>query len=365
MSAPENSEALHLAILKGAIESANEAFVTIDQDHRIVFFNNTAEAMLGYKADEVTGRDLQEILGPTCPAAHRQSVEHYVATREPRYIGHATELFPTRKNGQSFPAMISFSVAEVQGRLYFTAIIRDLTEKKIIEAQVRRAEQLAGLGQLVAEVTHEIKNPLMMIGGFAKQLLDNPDQEKKAEKLKIIVDEVKRLEGLLRELNDFYMPRELNLDEFDVNELLRETCALSKSFREKRNIDLSLDLTETPIRISGDRGKLKQVLLNLIKNGLEAMESQGTLRVRTLKNGDQAEIQVEDTGSGMSPEVLDKIFDPFFTTKSGGTGLGLPVSKKIIENHEGARFEISSREGQGTTVTLTLPLLDTINPEQA
>ena len=346
-----------LAILKGAIESANEAFVTIDEDHRIVFFNQAAETILGYRADEVLGRDLSLILGPNCPREHRTAVNRYMATGMGKVIGHESELLPARKNGQIFPAGISFSVTRVEGRMFFTAIIRDLTEKKAYEAKIMQAERLAALGQLVAEVTHEIKNPLMMIGGFARQLMKGRQKEKDHAKLEVIAAEVGRLEGLLKELNELYLPRKLNLQRLDLNDLVRDARNLTGDLCEKQCISLSLRLADEPLLVLGDPDKLKQVILNLIKNSIEALGNQGALTVETLRLGDRVEVRVTDSGPGMTPEVLNQIFSPFFTTKKTGTGLGLPLSKKIVEEHEGASFVLESREGQGTTARISMPAL--------
>ena len=354
---------LELTILKSAVENTNEAFVTINEDHRIVLFNHTAEKMFGYKRSEVIGEDLSTILGPTCPADHQQAVNHYIKSRNPVLIGHGTELSPSRKNGEIFPAFISFSVSEVEGRMFFTALVRDLTEEKAIEEQFRRTEQLAALGQVVAEISHEIKNPLMMIGGFARQLLKNETNVKNQEKLTIIHEEVGRLETLLQELNALYLPRQLDLEQVDINELLQETHDLSDESCESKGVEVVKDFETKPLTVSGDRGKLKQVFLNLIKNGIEALDEGGGLTIETRAVDNNAEIIIADNGPGISAENLKKVLTPFFTTKNHGSGLGLPVSKRIIEDHLGGSFSISSLDGRGTRVKITLPLSDSESAE--
>ena len=350
------SEQEELAILKSVVENANEAFVTIDENHKVVFYNQAAEQTFGYSAQEVIGRDLNVILGPTCPADHYEAVLRYIEAKEPKLIGHATELTPSRKDGSTFPALISFSVAEVEGHLFFTAIVRDLTERKAIEAQIRRTEHLAALGQVVAEVTHEIKNPLMMIGGFARQLAKKVDEKTSRGKLKIITEEVERLEGLLKELNDLYLPRSLNFEDVDLNMLLEETCALAESSCKKKGLKLVKDLDPAKIYVKADRGRIKQVFLNVIKNSIEAMSEEGVLSVKSRLKDDKLEISIADNGPGIPERQLQKVMAPFFTTKSQGTGLGLPVSKKIIEEHQGSSFSLTSREGRGTVIKITMPV---------
>ncbi|MBW2090921.1 MAG: PAS domain S-box protein, partial [Deltaproteobacteria bacterium] len=299
-----------LVILKSAVENANEAFITIDEKHKVVFYNLAAERAFGYRAEEVIGQDLDVILGPSCSADHYQAVLRYIKAKEPKLIGHATELNPTRKDGTTFPALISFSVAEVRGRLFFTAIVRDLTERKAIEEQAHRAERLAALGQVVAEVTHEIKNPLMMIGGFTKQLMKKTDEKTSLKKLKIITEEVERLEELLRELNDLYLPRDLNLEEVDVNGLLDETCALAKASCKKKGLTVVKDLFPEAVYVKADRGRIKQVFINLIKNSIEAMSEKGTLSITSQVKGDTLEISIADSGPGIAKEKIEKVMAP-------------------------------------------------------
>jgi len=146
------------------------------------------------------------IMSPTCSRDHHQAVARYIKTGVPRRIGHHTEIMAVRKNGEPFPRTYPFQFSRADGMLYFTAIVRDLTETKALQERINRAERLAELGRVVAEISHEIKNPLMMIGGFARQLAKENKDERSATKLNIIVNEVQRLEGLLREMRDFYPP---------------------------------------------------------------------------------------------------------------------------------------------------------------
>jgi len=349
----ENRE---LEILKIVVENTNEAFVTIDQNHKVLFLNKAAENIFGHSRDEVVGHDLDLIMSPTCSLDHRKAVEHYVKTRVPTRIGHETEMVATRKNGETFPANISFSVSEVDGSLYFTGIVRDLTETKALQERIARSERLAALGQLVAEITHEIKNPLMMIGGFVRQLIRQDSDEKSLTKLNIIEDEVSRLEILLKELMEFYKPRALNIAEIDLNDLLREVHHLVKDNCQRKKIKTEFKACKRPVIIEGDRSKLKQVFLNLIKNSIEAMGKGGNLSVRTKLTGDLVEIEIADDGIGIPAGDQEKIFYPFFTTKKHGTGLGLSISKSIIEDHEGSSFSMKSEEGKGTLFRVTMPV---------
>jgi PAS domain S-box-containing protein len=345
-----------LTILNSAVENTNEAFVTIDENHKVIFFNKAAEEIFGYARHEVMGHDLDIIMSPDCSRDHRRAVDSYVRTKIPRSIGHERELVASRKNGETFPAEISFSVSKVNDKLYFTGIVRDLTETKALQEQIARSERLASLGQVVAEITHEIKNPLMMIGGFARQLISVIGDEKSLTKLDIIVEEVSRLEGLLNELREFYMPRALTLEEIDINGLAREVYLLVKGDCESKNIQTEFKADKKSVVIEGDRGKLKQVFLNLVKNSIEAMEKGGNLSLQSQLSGDLVGITVTDDGPGIPETDLEKVFSPFFTTKRHGTGLGLSISKSIIEDHKGSSFTLKSQKGKETVFKITMPI---------
>jgi PAS domain S-box-containing protein len=341
-------------ILKGAVENTNEAFVTIDKHSTVVFFNKAAEQLFGYSRDEVIGQDLGMILNPMCEAGHRKAVNLFVETRKPTLIGHESELMVPRKNGETFPASISFSVAEVEGDLFFTGIIRDLTDRKRLETQLIQSERLASIGQAVAEISHEIKNPLLMIGGFARRLFKKSKNEDDQAKLRIITEEVERLEKLLADLKELYRAQNLQLSEIDINMLLKEVIALVEHEAAEKNIIIGVTLDKDCNRVNADQKKLKQVLLNLLKNSMEALSDGGTLSVKTRGKKDKVEIEIADTGAGMSEEVKKRIFAPFFTTKEHGTGLGLCISKRIIDDHPGSSFSLESTEGEGTVVTISL-----------
>lgn len=344
-----------LTILQGAIENTNEGFVTIDENHRVVIFNREAERIFGVNRDEILGKDLGDILTPQCSQGHKKAVARYLETRKPKLIGHQSEFLTARKNGQLFPLSISFSVSNIGEKTFFTGIIRDLTETKALQEQVLKSERLAALGQLVAEVSHEIKNPLVMIGGYARQLLRSAPDPKGQAKLQIIVDEVRRLEALVGELRDLYQPKALHLETIDMGVLLKDVRELIQVEARKRQIELVLDIPPGPVLVEGDQDKLKQVILNLSRNGMEAMDQGGKLTVRAQCLEDRVEVTVSDEGPGIPDPELDKIFVPFYTTKKQGTGLGLSVSKRIIEEHRGCSFSLASGRDKGAVAKITMP----------
>jgi len=344
-----------LQVLKHAVDNAVEGFVTIDENHNVIFFNKAAERIFGYGKEEVLGRDLDEIMSPGCSKNHREAVARYVETRTPSRIGHENEMVAIRKNGETFPVLISFSVTELGDSLFFTGIVRDLTETKKLQEQLIRSERLAALGQSVAEITHEIKNPLMLIGGFAQQLSRTITDEKGLQKVHIIAREIERLERLLSELRDFYLPSSITVEKVNIEDLQDDTFSLIKKDCHDKAVKVRFDIDDDARFVAGDPNKLKQVLLNLYKNSIDAMENGGTLTISAHRSGETVEITVSDDGAGIAEADRKSIFSPFFTTKNSGTGLGLAVSKRIIDQHQGGSISVESEEGKGTTFTITLP----------
>jgi two-component system sensor kinase FixL len=343
-------------INSGIINSANDAIVTINEDHLIVGFNDGAEKMLGYTRKEALGQDLNIIIPAPYKAEHRDYVRRYVATREARVIGKHVRLTAQRRDGSEFPMSISFSVAEIRDNLYFTGIIRDNTENKELEDRVVQSERLAAVGNTVTHIAHEIKNPLAVIGGFARQLLRVPGLDEKArQKLTIMAEEVSNLEKMVAEMRDFVRRPPADRQPGRLETPLAEALALFQDTFSENHIKVKR-VEETPLpELKFDAKQLLQVLINLFKNALEAMPRGGEITVTTRVRGGNVEVVVADTGEGMPPEVAANIFQPYFTTKAKGTGLGLAISQNIIQEHGGS-ISVESTPGRGSAFTIRLPL---------
>ena len=233
----------------------------------------------------------------------------------------------------------------------------ELKTEELLESHERllRSERFAAVGEAAAYVSHEIKNPLMVIGGMASQVERRLDEDPSAqEKLRIIQTEVKRLESFLGELRDFLRPAQPTKQEIDLNQVIREVEALMEEAIREKGIRLEDRLHPDLPLVEADPNQLKQVLLNLVKNALEATEDQGAIRVSSGPDDGQVWFSVQDTGKGMSEDVQEKIFHPFYTTKEKGTGLGLAVINKIVTDHHGT-ITVSSVAGSGSTFTVRLP----------
>ncbi len=346
-------------INSGIIMSATDGLVTIDEKHVIVGYNRGAEQMFGYTRAEALGQDLKLIIPPPFTEVHRDYVRRYLATREAHVLGRQRRLDARRRDGQEFPLSISFSVAEIQGNLYFTAIMRDITEYKAMEDRLLQSERLAAMGNTVAHIAHEIKNPLLIIGGFARQLLKAPGFDDPARrKLSVIAEEVSHLEEMVAEMRDFVRRPPTVKRPGQINAVIDEALELFQEIFKEHHIQVRR-VEETPLPpVAFDARQVHQVLVNLFKNALEAMPRGGEITIASRVREDKAEIAVSDTGVGMPPEVTGNIFQPYFTTKEKGTGLGLAICQNIIAEHGGC-ISVDSAPGRGATFTIQLPLKET------
>ncbi|MCU0588654.1 MAG: PAS domain S-box protein [Syntrophobacteraceae bacterium] len=347
------------AILWDILESVTDAVVTIDEHHRVLLCNRAAEELFGYSCREILGRDASPLIPNPHQTLHRSYIERYLQTGIPRVIGKSRECFAQHRLGHTIPVEISYSVSRTVGRLYFTAVIRDISERKHIERELRFLERLADVGKAVAQVSHEIRKPLMLMGGFARQVRDSSvleGDEGLRRKLGIIVDEVGRLETLLNSVRLLTRPAGSSRKApLDINRLIEEVGVLMEPLLQGQAIEVALDLDPEPLDIEGDADQLKQVLLNLLQNAVDAMNGAGRLRVWSLKRSGLVEVGIQDSGSGIPESVQERIFDPFFTTKADGSGLGLAISRSIVQDHGGS-LRLESTPDQGTTFIIGIPL---------
>ncbi|MQL53927.1 hypothetical protein GFC01_17020 [Desulfofundulus thermobenzoicus] len=246
---------------------------------------------------------------------------------------------------------LSGEVGEIAG-----AINRMVDTRQALQEQVSRMERLAAVGELAAGLAHEIRNPLTGISGFAQCLARAlPPGEELHQQAEIIVNEVIRIESIIQELLNFARPRDGRVLPVDINQLVEETVVLISPRVQRAGVEIKLSLAPDLPEIYGDSQQLKQVFLNLCLNAVQAMERGGRLTITTRREGSHVQAIFADTGCGIDPGQVEKIFDPFFTTRVKGTGLGLPVSQRIVEKH-GGNIRVESRPGEGSAFTVFLPL---------
>ncbi len=241
----------------------------------------------------------------------------------------------------------------------FNEMIDGLKHKRELEEKLNQAERSAVIGRLTQSVAHEIRNPLNVIN-LSIDLVRNkfaPEDEKKRNQftrlLSSIKDEIVRLNRMVSDLLNYGRPANLAVQKFDMRELVDETLALVRPQADDQGVEIKVDEDATPAEVNGDREKLKSCLSNIAINALQAMPAGGSLSASVHKMNGDVEIIISDTGVGISQENIDKIFAPYFSTKQTGFGLGLAVTKKIIEEHQGS-VDVQSEVGLGTTFTVKL-----------
>jgi signal transduction histidine kinase len=238
---------------------------------------------------------------------------------------------------------------------------RALKKMKEMEDRIQLAERLSSLGHLAAGVAHEIRNPLNAIGMGLQRLKREflpPDESRKEEYLSfagVISKEVRRVNGIIEQFLTLSRAFQLNLKESSFQDLLKDLITLFQEEASSQGIAIQAQLDSPLPAVKIDSEKLTQALVNIMKNGMQAMEKGGVLRIDTKLSKDHVEVVISDTGSGIAPDQMEKIFDYYYTTKERGVGLGLPIAHRIIEAH-GGQLKLESKAGVGTKVTITLPI---------
>jgi PAS domain S-box-containing protein len=336
--------------LENMFESISDIVYVTDSNFVIKRVNKAVLDMTGMKPEEIIGKKSFETLHEfdKCEVRYRQED---MSIKTP-FI----EELEDTLHGKAF--LISCSpILDNSGELIGTVhIVRDITEIKKLRVKVASAERMAALGEMAAKVAHEIRNPLLSIGGFARRLEKRLDGDLK-EYSKIIVDEVGRLEGILNDTLSFVKSSQIKRVVVDMGELADSLINLIEPAAFDRGNNLAKEI-EYPIRLSVDYDRFKEVLLNIMTNANQATES-GVITLRAyLSTTDQpvreAVVEIEDNGCGIRGEDMGRIFDPFFTTRPTGTGLGLSITKRIVEEH-GGRIEVESVWGSGTKFSIHLP----------
>jgi len=228
-------------------------------------------------------------------------------------------------------------------------------EQRELEDQLHQAERLAALGEMVAAISHEIKTPLGIIRSTAELLGEMPDAKDTQKRLSgVITEESTRLNRIVTEFLDFARPQAPNLQDCHLEQIIEKNLTFVRPELDKKGIAVNDNLNGRSFKLQADQDLLYRAILNIVVNAIQAMEDGGTIQINVEEERDTYQIEIEDTGCGISEENLKKIFNPFFTTKERGSGLGLSIVRKIIEGHNG-RVAINSREGEGTKVRVQLP----------
>ncbi len=333
------------------IASMSSGLVTADSRERVTFLNQAGGDILGVAPARATGRPLPEI-GLNLPSEWDE-IRRRTRGRE----SYRAEIEIQREDSRR---VLGYSVRALKdpssGEDGALIVFQDLTEVKKLERQARFNEQLAAVGELAAGIAHEIRNPLASISGSV-QVLSHELSVGSAERrlMEIIVSESNRLSRILEEFLRFVRPQERRVAVFDVAGNLHEVLELFRMSDEVSDAHtITLHVVPPASLLSGDRDQIRQIIYNVAKNAVRAMPDGGTLAVEGFEDGAWYSIKFRDTGRGMSEEEIARVFTPFSTAFDGGTGLGMAIVRRIVEDHGGA-IDVESKPGEGTTVTILLP----------
>jgi PAS domain S-box-containing protein len=346
------------------LASLTNGIVTVDLEGRVVMVNPAAEMLTGFFAGEVTGRYCTELFAQT-PEIGEMLMEtlgnHVPVAGVPIVL--------KRRSGVALPVEVSTAPLKgAEGKdLGVVAVLRDLTLVRELEGQLRRSDRLAALGSLAAGLAHEIKNPLTSVLTFSRHVARRFDDPHFRERFQRVVPrELERINGILERLLELARPGPATFTRIRLSGVVDRAVDLFANDIESQGVQLTRDYARDLPPVAADEESLYRAIINIIGNALEAMPDGGRLglRVGWAGSGDavrpsraarQVVIEVSDTGTGIGPEDAERLFNPFFTTKERGTGLGLAVTHKIVEDHGGV-IDFHSAVGVGTTFRILLPV---------
>jgi signal transduction histidine kinase len=242
-----------------------------------------------------------------------------------------------------------FSLLEVSAR------VKSLLRMRELQSKLRESEKMVALGEMVGGIAHEIRNPLVAIGGLARRLYEHQTDEEHKRYAERIISGVERLERMCKRIDEYKGVLVSNLKQGDINEVIKRAVDEVMDYMDSRDIKILTSLTEEPPALNMDATNLKIAIFNILQNSIEAIEGKGEVRISEKPSGDSLLVAISDTGCGMEEADIRKIFHPFQTSKMTGAGLGLTVSYRIIHDH-GGDIMVTSKKGEGTTFTIRLPL---------
>lgn len=334
------------------IESAADGMISIDIHGRIIMCNPAASTITGYSFNELFNKSYADIFekeGFHSPLLDtlKRGVEHIGIEVSYPAKDHILQI-------KASSSQLRNADEEIIGAL---VTFTDLTEQKEMQRHMAQAERLATLGELMASVAHEVRNPLTAISGFVQYLKEGERDLQRIEYIDIILHEVRSINSVIQQLLNLSHVHPQIFHKSSINKIIRDSLILVQTNGLTSRVDFNIHLDDRVPDVDVDASSLKQVFLNLLINAVQAIKARGEITISTVQSAiDKIEITIEDNGVGMNDDIKKKIFMPFFTTKPLGTGLGLSIVQRIINEH-GGHIVIESCMNYGTKVIITLPMI--------
>jgi two-component system, LuxR family, sensor kinase FixL len=361
--------------LDAIVDSAVDGIVTIDESGQVTTFNAAAEKIFDYSEEEMLGRNISVLMSPPHRDRHNDYINRYLETGESAIIGIGRELEGRRKDGSVLPLQLSVTEFTIGRTRYFTGIIRDLTDQKRNEREQRarldelsHVSRLCLMGEMASGLAHELNQPLTAIASYlqaCQRLIDAGNLEKLKPALNSAERQALLAGEIIRRMRAFVSKRKTVIAPTNINALIKEAVGLCEANCRQNSVLLDLELVEPLPDVCVDSVQIEQVLLNLIRNSIEAMAEMPADADRRLlietgsreENQVQIQVTLKDTGPGLAADQVAHIFKPFHTTKPKGMGMGLSISRSIIEAH-GGRLWVDADPPGGAAFHFTLPIAD-------
>ena len=355
---------------RSILDTVPDAMIVIDEHGIMQFFSSAAERQFGYSEAEAIGKNISALMPEPDRGRHDGYLARYLRTGERRIIGIGRIVTGMRKDGTTFPMHLTIGEMKSGGQPYFTGFVRDLTEHQHTQARLHELQselvhvsRLSAMGEMASALAHELNQPLSAISNYMKgsrRLLadsTDPNAPKIAGALDRAAEQAIRAGEIIRRLRNFVSREESEKRVESLSKLIEEAGALGLTGSREQGVMLRFNLDPTCDLVLADRVQIQQVLVNLFRNALEAMMT-STHRELIASNArsadDMIEIAISDTGHGFGNDTQANLFQPFFTTKETGMGVGLSISRTIIEAHSGRMWAETNKEG-GATFRFTLP----------
>lgn len=367
-------ELLHSHAFSAAIvNSVVEAIITIDHNGHIKSFNKAAQEIFGYTFDEIKHKNITLLMPPNDAMHHRQYVADYLRTNQAHIIGRGRELEARRKDGSVFPVHISVNEIQNHEDRMFVGLIRDITQQRAIEDQKRKyteqmahADRLNSLGEMAAGIAHEVNQPLTAISLFSqsgKSLCNSGKFDRLPDIFEKLSQHSRRAGAVLERMQMMTRQGERTKELVDCNTVIDEVLKLAESDARIRNISIKVSRSKTGAKTHIDRVQIQQVLLNLLRNGMQAMQSADlahgcVIELKAELTAYQSiKISVADSGCGVDTSMTGRLFTPFASTKKDGMGIGLSISKSIVEEHGGSIHYVKNAP-TGSVFYFILPIAE-------